>query len=50
MVFRWRGNKMVGNVINSMARAKCNCESCIQIRKERKKIREEIKENERKNI
>ncbi len=44
MVYGWRGNKMVGNVINSMTRAKCNCEDCVKTRKERKKIREEKKD------
>ena len=38
---------MVGNVINSMVRAKCNCEDCKQTRKERKKIREEKEENDK---
>ena len=37
---------MRGSQINSMVRAKCNCEGCKQTRKERKKIREE-KENGR---
>ena len=35
---------MRGSQINSMVRAKCNCEVCQQYRKDRKKIREVRKE------
>ncbi len=41
---------MVGNVINSMTRAKCDCENCVQGRKDLKILRDEyfkkpVKEN-----